>query len=147
MASRTQRMEALYATLPKIDCQGKCWHSCGPITMSALEYDRVRARVGKPIPSVTRPLQLCPLLSADHRCTVYEVRPLICRMWGVAEGMPCPFGCKPERLLSRAEVHDLLRQAALIGGSDAGPALALMQQMLKETDRRMQSLLGKPRGK
>src|SRR2546429_6087610 len=32
----------------------------------------------------------------NGRCTVYEVRPMICRLWGMVEGMQCPHGCVPE---------------------------------------------------
>jgi hypothetical protein len=37
----------------------------------------------------------CPALK-DGRCSVYDVRPTLCRLWGVVEDMPCPWGCVPD---------------------------------------------------
>lgn len=86
--SRTAKLEAVYAQIPKIACKGKCHEACGPITMSGLEYERL----GKPkFKSLT-----CPVLDADKRCSRYEQRPTICRLWGVVDGMSCPYGCEIE---------------------------------------------------
>lgn len=49
----------------------------------------------------------CALLRRDGACSVYVDRPLICRLWGVVETMPCPFGCRPERWLSEQEALEL----------------------------------------
>jgi Fe-S-cluster containining protein len=51
----------------------------------------------------------CPLLR-HNRCTIYEQRPFICRIYGVAEGIRCPHGCEPERVLSQAEAATLLNE-------------------------------------
>ena len=59
------------------------------------------------------------MLTAEGRCSVYSIRPLICRIWGAAEGIPCVFGCQPERLLSKEEADVLMREVqALSPGSD-----------------------------
>jgi uncharacterized protein len=76
-----------------------CVESCGPVPMSALEHARIRVR-GVDIPVIDNALASikqgvappCPALK-DGRCTVYAVRPLLCRMWGAIETMPCPYGC------------------------------------------------------
>jgi hypothetical protein len=75
--------------------------------MAYLEYRQIRRAsprrlVGKTVD--------CPLLR-QGRCTVYAVRPLICRLWGVVESMPCPWGCRPERFLTVEEGEALMRQA------------------------------------
>lgn len=103
--TRDIALEALYSRVPKIACKGLCIGSCGPIGYSEAE----RARLGHighdPIH------MLCHKLDGMGRCTIYNRRPLICRLWGVAEEMPCPFGCVPERVLSAREGHDLLNAA------------------------------------
>lgn len=37
----------------------------------------------------------CPFLK-DARCSIYEIRPAICRLWGNTERLRCPFGCERE---------------------------------------------------
>ena len=109
------RLDRLYATLPQLACQGLCAESCGPIGMSAAELDRISERIGQhPVATSID----CPLLEAD-RCTVYAIRPMICRLWGLVETMPCPHGCTPSRWLAHAEGFEFLRRAAAIGGPDA----------------------------
>jgi Fe-S-cluster containining protein len=54
---------------------------------------------------------ICPYLE-DERCSVYEVRPLICRLWGVVDSMPCLWGCQPEpRYLTTEEGYAFLERA------------------------------------
>lgn len=106
--TRTARLLALYAKVPKIECLGKCWESCGPIAIVQLEHERI----GKP-KQLDDTLD-CPVLTPDNACSQYERRPLICRLWGVVKGMPCPFGCVAERILSDEEAHELLDELKLI---------------------------------
>ena len=44
---------------------------------------------------------------------------MICRLWGVAESMPCPNGCKPTRELSDAETYTFLLTTYKLGGGAA----------------------------
>jgi Fe-S-cluster containining protein len=94
--------------------------------MSAEEDRRLLVR-GVAIPSMVDAVAAvergedyyCPAL-ADGRCTVYEDRPTICRLWGAAQSMPCPHGCTPADALTQEESHELLRQAGEAGGGMAG---------------------------
>jgi Fe-S-cluster containining protein len=41
-------------------------------------------------------------------CTVYEERPLICRLFGTTPKMPCPNGRRPENMIDpkvEREIH------------------------------------------
>lgn len=59
----------------------------------------------------------CEALTDAKRCAVYDVRPLICRLWGAVEDMPCPYGCTPEpRFLTTQEAMILLSQAHAVAG-------------------------------
>jgi len=72
---------------------------------------------------VMGPNLTCPAL-VNGLCSVYAVRPLICRLWGVVREMACPFGCKPERWLADREVKRMLREMqALNKGAVDGPEL------------------------
>jgi hypothetical protein len=110
---RRAELDALYAELPALSCRGLCQESCGPIFMSRVEWQRICKSVGeerKADDSLT-----CPLLTAGGTCEVYQVRPMICRLWGLVETMPCPWGCKPERYLTQDEGHEFLERTGEIG--------------------------------
>lgn len=112
--SAQKELEALYAELPTLDCQGKCQESCGPIGMSKWENVRIRRRLKmRKLPPLTENFA-CPLLLANGKCRVYHVRPMICRLWGLVEAMKCPHGCVPERWLSYGEGKIFLLRADII---------------------------------
>jgi Fe-S-cluster containining protein len=54
--------------------------------------------------------RVCPLLKAG-RCSVYAIRPMICRLYGVTDEMPCPHGCTPERMLTEHQAMELMDDA------------------------------------
>lgn len=101
-----QRLDALYETLPTIECKGLCQESCGPIGMTTVEFRRILEST-EIVPSIDG--QGTCLLLVDGKCSVYEVRPTICRLWGITRGMECPFGCIPTpRYLTREEGFKIL---------------------------------------
>lgn len=113
-AAALAQLREVYDGIPEIDCQGLCAISCGPIGCSTLE-SVILGNQGVRLPRIHDALALvrkvgaytCPALEHD-RCTVYADRPLICRLWGVVETMPCMFGCQPARWLTEAEGFELL---------------------------------------
>lgn len=111
------RLEDLYAELPKIECKGKCFDSCGPIDMSVRERRRIEEVSG---PVTCNGLTCSKLI--NNRCSVYALRPMICRLWGLIEAMPCHHGCRPEGgLIPDLEGFRLLARSMEIGG---GPSMA-----------------------
>jgi Fe-S-cluster containining protein len=114
-------LHALYAELPRIECQGKCQASCHVTADLFVELeieqladklghepgfmDESRMKVGD---DLSMECTKCPLLKAG-RCAEYCHRPLMCRLWGVVADplMVCPFGCRPTRYLSNDEVRRL----------------------------------------
>jgi Fe-S-cluster containining protein len=96
-------LDQLYASIPDCRCRGLCIDSCGPVPFTAEERDRVPA---SPIDLV----QWSPFLDkfmpepdAEGRChflvaglcSIYEHRPMVCRLYGSAPGLPCSHGCAP----------------------------------------------------
>lgn len=127
-----ERLQQLWDELPEVDCRGKCQTCCGPIDMSPAERELIR-RQGVEIQPLTqarvedweadrkfdrhgRPLWCNALNLRTGRCEVYDVRPTVCRLWGAAESMPCPHGCKPVRMLDDAETMDYLMRSMVVGG-------------------------------
>lgn len=109
-----EQLDALYAELPSIDCQGLCSDSCGPIPAGLYEQRRIEGEAGKPL--TCSGAADCSMLTADRRCSVYPVRPMICRLWGLTEDLRCPYGCKPSRLLTVQEGYRFLQRAYEIAG-------------------------------
>lgn len=107
-AEALEALDALYATLPRVDCQRQCQEACGPILMSRVEWLRVLRQSGGR--RTMREACTCPMLRRGA-CAVYAVRPLICRLYGLVERMRCPFGCVPARWVSDDEARTLLEAA------------------------------------
>jgi hypothetical protein len=118
-------LQELYDQIPAIpDCKGRCWVSCGAIEMSDRERQRIRSAGYRITPAQEALANLdtfwCEALAGDGRCAVYEMRPLVCRLWGAVEDMPCPYGCRPERMLTSEEGMNLVMQSLAIGGDPTG---------------------------
>lgn len=120
-------LERIYRAVPTVACKGLCAESCGPIEMSDEERERLTER-GVEIPPIDQAAldiiagkrsASCPALVND-RCSVYEHRPLICRLWGAVESMPCPHGCEVTPGLLMDDGARMLIQRSLSVGGDIG---------------------------
>jgi uncharacterized protein len=113
------KLEALYKRIPSIECKGLCHQSCTFIPASSIEIKRVKERLHSNIFKIssramelktTGEIPFCKALK-EKRCSIYHIRPAICRLYGVAEGLECQFGCKPQdKLLTRQEAHQIIRE-------------------------------------
>jgi Fe-S-cluster containining protein len=119
---RRLSLDDVYRQIPPVDCRGQCLESCGPISMSRQEQGKLLAQ-GINIPPMAEAIAAlekgedyyCPAL-IEGRCSVYDDRPTICRLWGATESMPCAYGCTPDDALTQEESYRLLRLAAEVGG-------------------------------
>ncbi len=117
MKSKYRKLEELYKRIPKIDCKGDCHHSCTIIPASKIEIKRAREKMLKnpfnPVHALQnlqdKKIPCCAALK-ERRCAIYNIRPAICRLYGVAEGIECQFGCKPDKLMTKQEAYDLIRE-------------------------------------
>lgn len=107
------------------NCQGKCQASCGPIPVGGEEKRLIEQRSGHGLDWDPRTWR-CNMLSKTGYCTVYSVRPLICRVWGATGRLPCPFGCEPERVLSDEETMELFAEVERLAGEDGQAAVREM---------------------
>lgn len=111
-------LKQIYDLVPALDCKGLCTDQCSLIPMTGPEWrhlDRADVphswldlnMVFMPSEAETERQGIenvrCPLLTDDGRCSEYDRRPLICRLWGVSDGLPCPHGCRPARRVSDQE--------------------------------------------
>ena len=97
-------LDARMAALTGLTCRGAgCSHCCsGPIPVQAEELVDLLPRVTRTQRNAARQVDLetqyrCPLLDVAGRCTVYDVRPLICRGFVSTAD---PIGCSPSSRLS-----------------------------------------------
>ena len=120
-------IDVVYAAMPRLDCKGLCVACCTTFGMTPLEKKRIEARTGtrlitKRLPCATEDTAAgpgvligvheivegqCPLLK-DGRCSIYAIRPTICRLWGMTHRFQCPHGCEPERWLSDEEAGAIM---------------------------------------
>jgi hypothetical protein len=113
-----QRLALLYKRLPKVQCQGKCQEACGPIACSSAEAEIMRRHSGQPLSFDARTGR-CSYLNDAGRCSVYPVRPLVCRVFGASQKLPCVWGCKPAApLLSELEEGALFLKVLEVGGGE-----------------------------
>jgi len=113
-----RKLEKLYAKIPEIECKGLCHPSCSIVPAAKIEIQRAKGRMGGKNPfspvnakmaSENGTIPSCAALK-DKRCSIYTARPAICRLYGVAEGLECHFGCVPKKKLSRQEANALIRE-------------------------------------
>lgn len=119
------KLQKMYDKIPGIRCKGLCYEACGPIIVSAAENKMIRAYCNsRGIAYMPLALSIaesmarvratgclaCPHLNEAKRCNIYPVRPAICRMFGVAESMPCPWGCEADGKMTDSASHKMLRR-------------------------------------
>lgn len=87
----TTFVQKLWAQVPDVGCQGLCADSCGPVVASDDER-QILESLGIAL-DFDRETLACNQL-VEGKCSIYEHRPLPCRLWGAVPKMPCPFGCE-----------------------------------------------------
>lgn len=124
---KLKKIDELLNGLPTFKCKQGCFDCCGPVKLSRLEYLRCIKASGRTAKDVKQQMQnnlkqgiyTCPLLNAEtKKCTVYEVRPAICRLFGVVKGeLICPHGYAPEStaLISDEQSREILRKVDDLG--------------------------------
>lgn len=115
-----EKIKKIYAQIPKVACKGHCSNACTHIMMSDIEHQRIINFMGyDPIRTDEEMLKIlndkafdcisCPLLK-EKRCTIYDIRPAICRIYGTTKGLRCPYGCKPTKWLKDTKAKRLIRE-------------------------------------
>lgn len=93
LTKRLERLKELYEQMPKVLCKQKCQGACGIIKWSWIEKQLVDRSVGGLPMLKLQKDGSCPLLM-EGMCSVYEVRPWICRLWGAIPDLKCEHGCE-----------------------------------------------------
>jgi len=140
--SQQRQLQALYEQIPDVRCCGACTDSCTSFPVPRIEKRIIRRATGVDLgSSYSNPLTTrCPLLTPAGKCAAYDIRPLICRLWGASDTMACPYGCTPAtgRRLTAREANALTAQAFEISGQ---PGMArVFHQVDQMPDEMVESL-------
>jgi Fe-S-cluster containining protein len=109
--------EVLYRRIPAFRCKPGCSACCGPVPFSRTEWERIPDK--KTAAGID-----CPY-SGTRGCAIYENRPFMCRLFGAAASLSCPFGSRPDRMLSAEEAAELTgRYMELMRAEDLGAPAA-----------------------
>jgi Fe-S-cluster containining protein len=122
------KLDHLYKYLPDVKCKGLCSTQCTVIPVSNVERARIKEDTGEdkfrdwqqffedykalgsygltPSPDCLK----CPHLNENKRCDIYDIRPLICRLYGVIKSLKCPHGCLPNRWLKERDAKKLIEK-------------------------------------
>ncbi len=109
------RITDLYELLPAFQCRDGCTACCteyGVPSRTPVEDQRIRrylVQQGRPLGVATG--TCCPYVG-EKGCTIYPVRPLICRLYGVSANYRCKKGLRPAEVLHpdlEAEIFQLYR--------------------------------------
>jgi len=89
-------------------CKENCGKCCGPVPMTpafiSLNRDKIqntnytltpakfmkRVSGGREVYALTKNLE-CIFLTQEKKCAIYDIRPYVCRIYGVDKRLPCPF--------------------------------------------------------
>jgi hypothetical protein len=105
--------------LPNADCCGcdGCAGRCmGGLAITRTEFEAICDYLGGPLfmPETRRYSSMgAPCEFKEHsgaRCIIYPVRPLICRLFGIVEWLPCPMGVIPTLVPDGPRIMQRYRQ-------------------------------------
>lgn len=119
MTDEARFLAEVRARLPTADCSGceGCASRCvGNLRITRTEFEQIREYLGGGgfFPVVRehgRMLRSCEFSDPDGpRCMIYPVRPLICRLFGLVEWLPCPLGRVPVRVEEGPNIMEQYRR-------------------------------------
>jgi hypothetical protein len=97
MSCNSQKIRDLRRQIPSFECVPGCHDCCGPVTTSSEEMARLPRKTAAEQEAALNELNCVHL--GPNGCTVYEERPLICRLFGTTPTLPCPNGRRPDVLI------------------------------------------------
>ncbi len=95
-------IQKLYEKIPSFSCKEGCVRCCDNWIQFAPEE-------GERCGGFDFTGEVCEKL-CEKGCSVYENRPLICRLFASSVLMPCPYGYGPEHPLGEKETKEILQQ-------------------------------------
>lgn len=114
------KLAQIYAQIPASTCPPNCGKCCGILHPSMAEIRNVQEWLHQHHREYIDFTMLvgdnCPYLSAAKECTIYPVRPFLCRIMGSCVDIPCPLHAnKPDGILNHLQGNWCYKQIYLKG--------------------------------
>jgi hypothetical protein len=109
MTCNSRKIDYLRQRIPSFACVPGCHDCCGPVTASSEEMSRLPVKSDAEHDAALAEFNCVHL--GPQGCTVYDERPLICRLFGTTPRLPCPNGRRPEKWIDAGVekgVHQLI---------------------------------------
>ena len=109
MSCNSQKIRTLRQQIPSFECVPGCHDCCGPVTTSPEEMSRLPRKTRAEQDAAMDELNCVHL--GPNGCTVYDERPLICRLFGTTKTLPCPNGRGPVELIHprvEKQIHEYM---------------------------------------
>lgn len=92
------KLEEVYRQIPKSKCPERCGVCCTIVFPSLAEIRNIKAWLKKhdrEFNDFNMEIDKnCPYLSPEKECSIYPVRPFLCRIMGTSVAIPCVLGIK-----------------------------------------------------
>lgn len=95
--------------IPSFECVEGCHDCCGPVTASSEEMSRLPVKSDADHEAALNEFNCVHL--GPNGCTVYDDRPLICRLFGTTPNLACPNSCRPKDMIEPSverQVHNFI---------------------------------------
>lgn len=123
--NKKKELQVIYDSVPKMICENNCRDCCGmtrwfPVeAINIIDFLKAYDMKEKEAKSF---LDYCPYLDKESKCTIYPVRPIICRLFGSTDhtkikrgikvSMICPKDCKPKKYLTSQQSISMMNKIA-----------------------------------
>lgn len=99
-----QILDNLRKQIPFFKCISGCTLCCGPVPFSKIERKAIKGKKKEVVKGLSCPYE------CSKGCSIYEHRPIICRLFGVVNSplMRCHHGFMPDTLLSEVQGDKIL---------------------------------------
>lgn len=104
----------VYELIPDFACTDRCYECCrnfGVPSRTRVEDKRIKEFLQERSMSQGEAQgNTCPYLDEDLKaggCSIYPVRPLICRLYGTSPNYLCIMGVRPVRILQEDEEEEI----------------------------------------
>ena len=105
-----EKHQQLYSQIPSFKCKANCTDCCGPVPISSYEAKQLGIPGQHLTP--TKPGTLKCIFASKTGCTVYDKRPMMCRLFGTTKHplLTCFHGCRPKNQLTKTKARKLITQ-------------------------------------
>ena len=89
-----------------------CFECCGPVPCHPWESERIG--LGDAESVTVEDLKSIEAIQCQFlengKCSIYERRPFMCRLYGTVEDLRCPYGKRPEILITKKQAVKLMKE-------------------------------------